>query len=86
MLSIPKRFLYFLDHIEPFPSGMKEWLVPALQMLLFIPIGFLIAWVRRQPLRPISAALLATALALVLAAGKLLFTIGTLRWLTSPSR
>ena len=42
-------------------------------MLSFVPVGFLIVWVRRPPVRPIPAILLAAALAVVLAAGKFLF-------------
>ena len=39
----------------------------------FIPVGFVIIWARRSPVRPISATLLATAVAVMLAAGKFLF-------------
>lgn len=74
MLSIPRRFLYFPDHIEPFPPmGLDEWITLFLKLLFFIPIGFLIAWARRPVLRVSAATLLATALAAVLDAGKFLF-------------
>ena len=42
-------------------------------MLLFIPVGFLIVFVRRPPVRRVPATLLAAALAVTLAAGKFLF-------------
>ena len=73
-LSIPQRYLYFPDRIEPFPpsSGLGQ-LYLFLEVLSFIPVGFLIVWARRPPMRPIPATLLAAALAVVLAAGKLLF-------------
>ena len=73
-LSIPKRYFYFPDRIEPFPpgSGLGR-LYLFLEVLSFIPVGFLVVWARRPPVRPIPAALLAAALAVVLAAGKLLF-------------
>ena len=73
-LSIPQRYFYFPDRIEPFPpsSGLGR-LYLFLEVLSFIPVGFLIVWARRPPMRPIPATLLAAALAIVLAAGKLLF-------------
>jgi len=73
-LSVPDRYFYFPDHIEPFPppDGLAQ-LDLFLKVLSFIPVGFLLVWARRPPLRPIPAALLAAALAVVLAAGKLLF-------------
>jgi VanZ family protein len=73
-LSIPERYFYFPDHIEPFPPpdglGLPDLLI---NMLSFVPVGFLIVWARRPPVRLIPATLLATVLAVVLAAGKLLF-------------
>jgi hypothetical protein len=73
-LSIPKHYLYLPDHIAPFPPfDQGEWWALFLHLLSFIPVGFLIVWARRPPVRPISATLLATALAVVLAAGKFLF-------------
>jgi glycopeptide antibiotics resistance protein len=73
-LSIPKRYSYFPDRIEPFPpaSGLGR-LYLFLEVLSFIPVGFLLVWARRPPVRPIPATLLAAALAVVLAAGKFLF-------------
>ena len=44
-----------------------------LHMLSFIPVGFLIVFARRPPVRPVAATLLAAALAVALAAGKFLF-------------
>jgi hypothetical protein len=73
-LSIPEHYLYFPDHIEPFrPTDHRELLTLFLLLLSFIPVGFLIVWARRPPVRPIPATLFATALALVLAAGRFLF-------------
>ena len=72
-LSIPVSYLY-LSHIEPFPPrGLKSWLTAFLHMLSFIPVGFLIVFARRPPVRPVPATLFAAALAVVLAAGKFLF-------------
>jgi len=73
-LSIPGHFLYFPDHVEPFPPvGWEIWLTFALNLLLFIPVGFLIVWARRPPIPPVPATLLAAGLIVPLAAGKLLF-------------
>lgn len=73
-LSIPAHYLYFPDHIEPFPpTGWGDWLTFPLQLLLFAPVGFLIVWARRPPIPPISASLLAAGLIVLLTAGKLLF-------------
>src|SRR6185437_7942671 len=73
-LSIPEHYLYFPDHVEPFlPTDHAEWGTLFLLLLSFIPVGFLIVWARRPPVRPIPATMLATALAVVLAAGKFLF-------------
>jgi hypothetical protein len=73
-LSIPGHYLYFPDHVEPFPpTDHAEWRTLFLLLLSFIPVGFLIVWTRRPPVRPIPATMLATALAVVLAAGKFLF-------------
>jgi hypothetical protein len=73
-LLIPKRYFYFPDRIEPFPpgSGLGQ-LYLFFEVLSFVPVGFLVVWTRRPPVRPIPATLLAAALAVVLAAGKLLF-------------
>jgi hypothetical protein len=73
-LSIPGHYLYFPDHIEPFPPPSRaDWLTFPLKLLLFVPVGFLLVWARRPPIRPIPAALLAAGLAVLLAAGKFLF-------------
>jgi hypothetical protein len=73
-LSIPVSYRYLPNHIEPFPPrDPKTWLAIFLHMLSFIPVGFLIVFVRRPPVRPVPATLLAAALAVVLAAGKFLF-------------
>ena len=73
-LSIPVSYLYIPNHIEPFPpKDPKTWLTIFLHMLSFIPVGFLIVFIRRPPVRPVPATLLAAALAVVLEAGKFLF-------------
>ena len=73
-LAIPERYFYFPDRIEPFPPGNGRGQVYLLvELLSFIPAGFLIVWARRPPVPPIPATLLAAALAVVLGAGKLLF-------------
>jgi hypothetical protein len=73
-LSIPVSYLYIPDHIESFPPrDLKTWLTIVFHMLSFIPVGFLIVFVRRPPVRPVPATLFAAALAVVLAAGKFLF-------------
>jgi len=73
-LSIPERYFYFPDRIEPFPPGNgRGQLYLFFEVLSFTPVGFLIVWARRPPVRPVPATLLAAALAVVLGAGKLLF-------------
>lgn len=72
-LSIPASYLYLPDHIEPFPPGQVDWLTAFLDLLSFIPLGFLIVLARRPPMRPAPAALLVAAFAVGLAAGKFLF-------------
>jgi hypothetical protein len=73
-LSIPASYLYLPDHIEPFPpTNLEQWLLAFVDLLSFIPVGFLIVWARRPPVHPIPATLLAAVLAVMLAAGKFLF-------------
>jgi hypothetical protein len=73
-LSIPAHYLYFPDHIEPFPPiDRGDWLIFPLQLPLFVPVGFLIVWARRPPMHPMTASLLAAGLIVLLTAGKLLF-------------
>ncbi len=72
-LSIPARYLYLPDHIEPFPPGDVDWLTAFVDLLSFIPLGFLVVWARRPPMRPIPATLIVAAFAVALAAGKFLF-------------
>jgi hypothetical protein len=73
-LSIPKSYFYLPDHVLPFPpNGTRQWLDVFLDMVSFIPVGFLIVLARRPPWRPVPATVLSAALAAVLAAGKLLF-------------
>ena len=74
-LSVPASYLSVPDHIEPFPPvNARQWLLALVDLLTFIPVGFLIAWSRRPPLHPVPATLLAAALAVLLAAGKFLFS------------
>lgn len=73
-LLIPASYLYLPDHILPFPPiNREQWILACLDMLSFIPAGFLLVISRRPPVRPVPATLLAAALAVVLAAGKFLF-------------
>ena len=73
-LSIPKSYFYFPDHVLPFPpKGEQQWLDVFLDMVSFIPLGFLIVWARRPPGRTVPTTVLAAVLAVVLAAGKILF-------------
>jgi hypothetical protein len=73
-LSIPVSYLYFPDHVAPFqPLNRGTWATLVLHLVSFIPVGFLIVWSRRPPVRPIPATVLAIAVALTLAAGKFLF-------------
>jgi hypothetical protein len=72
-LSIPASYLYLPDHIEPFPPGQVDWLTGFLDLLSFIPLGFLLVLARRPPMRPVPAGLLVAAFAVGLAAGKFLF-------------
>jgi hypothetical protein len=74
-LSIPASYLSVPGHIEPFPPvNARQWLLALVDLLTFIPVGFLIVWSRRPPVHPIPATLLAGALAVLLAAGKFLFS------------
>jgi len=73
-LSIPASYLYFPDHIEPFPPPDRwGWLTAFVDLLSFIPLGFLVVLARRPPMRPVPATLIAAALAVALAAGKFFF-------------
>ncbi len=73
-LAIPQRYLYLPDHIRPFPPTTRnQWLAAFLNMLSFIPLGFLIVVSGRPPVRLAPATLLAVAAAVVLGAGKFLF-------------
>src|SRR5205823_448168 len=73
-LSIPASYLYLPDHIQPFPpAGKLQWLIVFLDMLSFVPVGFLIVLARRPPVRPVIACLLGAGLVAVIAAGKFLF-------------
>src|SRR5205807_2466006 len=65
---------YLPDHIQPFPPvSLEQWLIVVLDMLSFVPVGFLIVLARRPPVRPVLASLLGAAIIVVLAAGKFLF-------------
>jgi hypothetical protein len=73
-LSVPRSYWYLPDHIEPFPpTDTGQWLLALVDLLTFIPAGFLIAWSRRPPIHPALATVFAAVLAVALAAGKFLF-------------
>lgn len=73
-LAIPGSYLSAPPHIEPFPpTDVQQWLQALVDLLTFLPVGFLICWSRRPPLRPLPATLLAAAFAVLLSAGKFLF-------------
>lgn len=73
-LSTPSTYLYLPDHIEPFPpTDGGQWLLALLDLVTFIPAGFLLVWSRRPPMHPVTATLITAALAVLLAAGKFLF-------------
>lgn len=73
-LSIPRTYWYLPDHVEPFPpTDSSQWGLALVDLLTFIPAGFLIVWSRRRPMHPVPAALITAAIAVVLAAGKFLF-------------
>lgn len=73
-LSVPRSYLYLPDHIEPFPpTDTGQWLLALVDLLTFIPVGFLIVWSRRPPINPAFATVFAGVLAVLLAAGKFLF-------------
>jgi uncharacterized membrane protein YeaQ/YmgE (transglycosylase-associated protein family) len=73
-LSVPASYLYLPDHVEPFPPlGGVAWLTAFLDMLSFIPLGFMLVLARKPPMQPVLASLLAVALAVGLAAGKFVF-------------
>jgi Concanavalin A-like lectin/glucanases superfamily len=73
-LSIPATYRYLPDHIEPFPPlGGLAWLTALLDLLSFIPLGFLIVLARDPPIRLIPATLFAAGLAVALGAGKFFF-------------
>lgn len=79
MLETPRRYFYLPDHVSPFPPfSPTEWLQLALHLVSFVPVGFLLVWGRRRSTRRSTDVLVAGAvalgLALVLAAGKLLFS------------
>lgn len=73
-LSIPGRFLYLPDHVEPFgPPDGDDWVVLPLQLLSFVVVGLLVVWSRRPPIHPARATLAGASLALAIAIGKFLF-------------
>jgi hypothetical protein len=73
-LAIPPTFLYLPDHVEPFPPmGRQQWLYAALDLVSFIPLGFLVVLAARRPMRIVPATLLVTVFAVALGAGKFLF-------------
>ena len=51
----------------------SEWVILVFHLLSFIPVGLLIMWTRRPPVRVLSATIMAFGIAVVLALGKFLF-------------
>lgn len=77
-LETPRRYLYLPDHVSPFPPTTSgDWIALPLHFVSFVPIGFLLVWVRRRPASRRRAVTVATAIALgialALAGGKLFF-------------
>jgi hypothetical protein len=73
-LVVPSSYFYFPDHIAPFPPPeASEWVILVFHLLSFIPVGLLIMWTRRPPVRVLSATIMAFGIAVVLALGKFLF-------------
>ena len=72
-LSVPARYFYLPDHVDPFPPPYRsDWLRIGLHGLSFLPVGFLLLAIRwRRPV--LSAVACGTLLAIGLAAGKFLF-------------
>jgi VanZ family protein len=76
-LRVPSSYLYLPDHVAPFPPpSASEWLALGLHLLSFIVVGLLVLWARR-PRRPVvgvlSATILASGIAVLLAVGKFCF-------------
>jgi hypothetical protein len=73
-LVVPSSYFYFPDHIVPFPPpNAREWVILVFHLLSFIPVGLLIMWTRRPPVKVLSATIMAFGIAVVLALGKFLF-------------
>lgn len=73
-LDVPRSYLHLPEHLAPFPPAYGvEWLILGFHLFSFVPVGLLLAATRRPPLRPLTAALWALGLALLLGAGKYLF-------------
>ncbi len=73
-LSIPTRYFSFPDHLAPSPPTTRlEWAILLAHLLSFVLLGFLLTVARRPPPRAMVTVPLAVGLALLLAAGKLLF-------------
>ena len=73
-LTVPASYVLLPDHVTPFPPPTPfEWLVLLIHFVSFIPLGYLLVTSRwfRGDVR--SATFAAGALALALAAGKVLF-------------
>ena len=71
---MPSSYFYFPDHIAPFPPPYaSEWVTLVFHLLSFIPVGLLIMWTRRPPVRVLSATIMAFGIAAVFALGKFLF-------------
>jgi hypothetical protein len=74
-LAIPPAYRYDPDRLEPWPPTDRwQWLTAGIDLLTFIPLGFVLVLARRRARNPVLAAAgLAAVLAVVLAAGKWLF-------------
>lgn len=70
-LDVPARSFYLPDHVAPFPPySQLEWVILALHLLSFVPLGFLVVRLRRPPFAILPATALAAGVAAALALGK----------------
>lgn len=73
-LRVPSSYFYLPDHVAPFPPPtVREWLALGLHLLSFIVVGLLVVWARRPAVGVLSATILASGLAVLLAVGKFFF-------------
>ncbi|MQA79612.1 MAG: hypothetical protein GEV10_14225 [Streptosporangiales bacterium] len=70
-LDVPAESFYLPDHVAPFPPISRlEWAILALHLLSFVPVGFLVARLRRPPFAILPVTALAAGFAALLALGK----------------